>query len=898
MTQPSAAVAACPSARNAADESTLPPNGPLTESQARETLIQTLEQAVDAVVVIDANNCVTLFNASAEALWGYPRADVLGRNVSMLVPRGIRGQHDQYVDANRDTGSNRIVGTSREVVIERVDGTVRWGSMSISKVYTAAGVLYTAFIRDVTNEVKRREERRLLSLAVNETDSAIIVVGPDGRTIYINDGFTRMLGYELADMYGKIPSRVVCGRYTDDKTLEYIGERLAARESFRVEILIYDRSGKPLWIQAVVNVVNDEYGTCKNMVGVWTDITNTKMHEVLQQKVLNAMAREAPVLNVMLLICLEVERIAPEIVASICNIDQDGRLWTLAAPSLAAAYAKAIDGLDAGPGMQACGVGTFGGKLMVFADAPEDSCWAKLKEPARASGLAQCWSHAIRSSDGRVLGKLAFYYRETREPDTLHRRLIDVSLNLCALALEREASKENIRRLAFYDSLTGLPNRGFLIAHTESLLANAARTNNTLAVLFLDLDRFKHVNDSLGHTAGDVLLCEVAQRLKGCLRALDFVARLSGDEFVVVLSPCDAGAATALCERIMAELQEPVMVGSTTLRPTASVGIAIFPQHGHDMNTLLLHADMAMYQAKSAGRHRFSVFTPELNRVAQDRLKFEMALRAALHADQLQLHYQPQVRLSDGGIYGVEALARWHHPEFGVVPPDRFVPLAEECGFITELDHGILQKACRQLSEWRAAGIVIPHVSVNVSPTTFRDRHLPALIAKTLAACGLSPRDLVLEVTESVVLDNASGGLATLKLVHELGVGLSIDDFGTGYSSLSYLHRLPVDELKLDKSFVRELETDEGARALAGAVTGIGTSLRLTIVAEGVENDAQRRILQEQGCQVAQGYFFARPMPAAALTAWMQGRARDAVCRNRALGDFDWATQTDLDQAG
>ncbi|WP_240702479.1 EAL domain-containing protein [Trinickia terrae] len=861
----------------------------LTASQARGTLIQTLEQAVDAVVVIDARNCVTLFNASAEALWGRPRAEVLGRNVSMLVPRGIRAQHDSYVDANRDTGVNHIVGTSREVVIERSDGSIRWGSMSISKVYAEAGVLYTAFIRDVTHEVKRREERRLLSLAVNETDSAIIVVGVDGRTIYINDGFTRMLGYGLADMYGKVPSTVVRGRYTDEKTLEYIKARLAARESFRVEILVYDRCGKPLWIQAVVNMVIDEYGACTNMVGVWTDITNTKMHEVLQQKVLSAMAREAPILDVMMLICLEVERIAPEIVTSICSIDKQGRLSTLAAPSLPHDYISAVDGLVVGADLHACGITGLDGQPLVFADISASSCLAPFRALARAGGLAAYWSHAIRSSDGRLLGKLTFYYREAREPDLLHRRLVDVSLNLCALALEREASKENIRRLAFYDSLTGLPNRAFLIAHTESLLASAARTDHTLAVLFIDLDRFKHVNDSLGHPAGDTLLCEVAQRLKGCLRAFDFAGRLSGDEFVVVLSPCGEEEARALCERIMAALHEPVTVGSTTLTPTASAGIAIFPRHGHEMNTLLLHADMAMYQAKAAGRHRYAMFSAELNRVAQDRLKFETALRNALASDELQLHYQPQVCLSDGSLHGVEALARWRHPEFGVVPPDRFIPLAEEGGFITELDHWVLRRACRQLAEWRAqwsrdagadpaaASAAIPHVSVNVSPTSFCDRRLPGLISRTLTAWGLAPGDLVLEVTESVLLDAASGGLATLGEVHRLGVGLSIDDFGTGYSSLSYLHRLPVSELKLDKSFVRELESDEGARALACAVMGIGASLSLDVVAEGVETDAQRTILLAQGCEVAQGYFFARPMPAAELTAWLRSRLAQSV---------------------
>ncbi len=842
------------------------------EQQARDTLTQTLEQAVDAVVVIDEHNRVTLFNSAAEALWGHRRDDVLGRNVSMLVPLEFRSQHDGWVHANRQGGPNRIVGTSRTVQIERVDGSVRSGSMSISKIHTASGILYTAFVRDVTHEVTRREERRLLSLAVNETDSAIVVVRPDGRTIYINDGFTRMLGYQLSDMLGKIPSSVVKGPYTDPNTLAYIHERLRNGESFSTEILIYDRSGKPLWISAVVNVVKDEDGACTNMVGVWTDITHTKMHEVLQNQVLHAMAREAPILDVMRIICLQVESIAPGVVASIRGLERRGRLRSLAAPGLPRHYTEALDEPLLGAALSEHAAPGAEGTLVIFADQPADSWWAKQRERTDACGFAACWWHAIRSSDGRLLGTLTFYFREARMPDTLHRRIAEVCLNLCALALEREASKENIRRLAFYDSLTGLPNRSFLISQAESLLAEAIRSLGTLAVLFIDLDRFKHVNDSLGHPAGDALLREVARRLGARLDAPDVVGRLSGDEFVIVLSRCDAVEAASLCEAIMADLHKPITVGVTTLMPTASVGIAAFPEHGDDFKTLLLHADTAMYHAKALGRHRYAVFSAGLVDAAGDRLKLEMALRDALKHAQLQLHYQPQLKLDDGSLHGVEALARWHHPELGAVPPDTFIPLAEECGFITELDRWILRNACQQLSGWRRQGMVIPHVSVNMSPTSFRDRRLPHLIDETLRECGLSPADLMLEVTEGVMLDDATGGFETLVQVHELGIGLSIDDFGTGFSSLSYLHRLPVDELKLDKSFVGGLESDEGARTLAGAVVGIGASLRLKIVAEGVETDGQRAILRELGCQFAQGYLFGRPMAVPELAAWMHNR--------------------------
>ncbi|AXL50430.1 hypothetical protein DSC91_002632 [Paraburkholderia caffeinilytica] len=724
-------------------------------------------------------------------------------------------------------------------------------------------------------------EHSLLSLAANETDTAIVITDNLGKAIYVNDGFTRMLGYTSAEMWGKLPSAMVCGPYTDTETLQRIRQHVSSGESFRAEILIYDRWGKPLWISAVVNAVKSEQGECTAMVGVWTDITNTKMHEVLQHKVLHALVREAPILGVMRLICTEVERIAPEVMISIRRLDEYKRLWTLGAPSLPADYVKAMDGLMLGHAIEDCEIPGLEGQLVIFAEQTPDSFWGRQKDLAQECGLVTCWWHVIRSSDGCTLGTLAFYYRETRGPDNLHRHLADVSLNLCSLALEREASKENIRRLAYYDGLTGLPNRSALVARIESLLAEATREGCALALLFIDLDRFKQVNDSFGHPAGDTLLCEVARRVKECLGKFDVAGRLSGDEFVVALMPCDAGKAVARCESIMAKLNGPFTIGPTIVTPTASVGIALFPQHGDSVHTLLLHADMAMYHAKSKGRHRYSMFNPELNRISQENLKLERALREALHNDQLQLHYQPQVRLEDESLHGVEALARWHHPDFGMVPPERFVTLAEERGMIADLDHWVIHAACGQLRKWRCLGLAIPHVSVNVSPTTFSDQAFPGWIARTLAENGVCAADLMLEVTEGVLLDTVSGAFANLNAVRDLGVRLSVDDFGTGYSSLSYLYRMPVAELKLDKSFVRELEYNESARALSSAVISIGASLRLAIVAEGVESDAQRRTLQAQGCKVAQGYLFARPMEADKLTAWLTCSPPPAsVCRS------------------
>lgn len=395
-------------------------------------------------------------------------------------------------------------------------------------------------------------------------------------------------------------------------------------------------------------------------------------------------------------------------------------------------------------------------------------------------------------------------------------------------------------------------------------------------MLFIDLDRFKQVNDSLGHPAGDELLRNVASRVQQVLRGSDIAGRLSGDEFVAVLPQCDAEHVANTIERLQELLAAPLTIAETSLAVSASIGIAMFPADGRDMETLVHRADMAMYQAKSQGRGRFSFFSSEMNRLAQERLALETALRKALQEGGLRLHYQPQIDMASGQLYGVEALARWTHAELGEVSPARFIPLAEECGLIADLGRWALGEACRQLAQWRTQGLAVPAVSVNLSPSSFHNLDLPRMIADTLDRNALAPQDLTLELTESILLDTNPSTMKTIDEVHAHGVRLSMDDFGTGYSSLSYLRRLPVSELKLDRSFVADLEHDEAARALSSAILGIGKSLHLTVVAEGVETATQNVMLREQGYPVAQGFLFSRPLSPQDLEQWLIRRQAEA----------------------
>ncbi|WYX27992.1 EAL domain-containing protein [Achromobacter denitrificans] len=830
-----------------------------------------------ALLLFDFDLAGSLLKANENflAAVGYSRDEAPALRHDMLCDsldegKGIVGGEQAW---SRLLGGRHFSGTCR---YRRKDGGFLWIEATYLPVLDAAGEVARISVvsRRSIADAERQEEIRLLLLGINETGNAVAVSGRDGRILYVNDGFKRMLGFSRGDAVHQELGELLSGGRQDGGTREELARRIACREGYHKDVLVYDRAGRPLWVSVMANSVFDDRGALVNIVDVLTDITPTKVHEVLQRRVLQAMVNEASVVEVMNMVCREVERLAPEVAASVLRVDDAGLLRPLAAPSLPAAYADALDGASIGPQAGACGTSAFLGRPVIVPDIATDPLWDGYRDMPLPEDIKACWSSPIKSSDGRVIGTFAFYFRERRLPDDFHHRLVDVCVYLCALALEREEARARIRQLAFYDELTGLPNRNLLLAQAEQAIARAEPERKRVAVLFLDLDRFKQVNDTLGHPIGDALLRDVAQRLRRLARATDIVGRLSGDEFVMLMPDFEHGRLTAAAEHVLVALAQPFSVGGITLNPSVSIGISVFPENGRDMDTLLRHADMAMYQAKTAGRNRISFFSAEMNRQAQERLALEAALRDALEEKALRLHYQPQVGLKNGTLYGVEALARWRHPTLGDISPARFVPLAEECGLIGDLGDWALREACSQLAVWRGKGLRVPSVSVNLSATNFHNLNLPRLIEAILAEFGLAPADLMLEITEGVVLDATAGTLRTIAELHRLGVRLSMDDFGTGYSSLGHLRRLIVDELKLDRSFVQGLESDDAARALTSAVIRIGESLSLPVVAEGVENEEQRRFLIEQGCAAGQGFLFSPPLPADDLEEWLRGGLR------------------------
>jgi len=595
----------------------------------------------------------------------------------------------------------------------------------------------------------------------------------------------------------------------------------------------------------------------------------------LHRKVLEVVALGRPLDQVMELLCSQVELQAPGVICTVLAIDESGRVEPLAAPSMPPEFSAALRGLSVGPKAGSCGTAAWRGEPVEVSDIAQDPLWEDYRDLACSFGLAACWSTPVFTAEGRVGATFALYYRETRAVLPVHRAMVESCVQLCQIALRHAEHERRIERLAYYDSVTGLPNRSLLADRARQSLQMALHLGTPGALLLLNLDRFRSINESLGHSAGDAMLSELAKRLQALARPTDTVARLASDEFVLVLPDCSPVDAQHCATRLHDAIQLPFSASQASgLQLSASIGICMFPSDGSDFETLLIHAELAMMDAKRSGPAKTRYFYSAMNEALDMRLRIEAGLRRALHDDAFQLHFQPKVHLSDGRLYGVEALLRWTDPELGLMAPDLFIPVAEETGLITAIDRWVLGAACDQLARWRAGGLSGLSMAINVSPPLIRQENVAGLIGSLLHRHGIQAADLTLELTERLMLEDDEHASQQMHRLDAMGVQLSLDDFGTGYSSLSYLRRLPVRELKLDRSFVRDLEEDGGDRMLATAILGIGKTLGLPVVAEGVETEGQRHILLAAGCSLAQGWLFGQAMPADELMAWAEAQAQ------------------------
>ena len=560
-------------------------------------------------------------------------------------------------------------------------------------------------------------------------------------------------------------------------------------------------------------------------------------------------------------------------------LDADGRhLRHGAAPGLPEPFRRAADGIPVGPRAGSCGTAAYHNRQVIVSDIATDELWAEARGLALEHGLRACWSTPIPGTEQAVLGTFAVYFRTPRSPTPGEVGLIARVTDIARIAIERSAAERRIQQLAHYDELTGLPNRLLFNQALEDALRETAHSAQPLALLFVDVDRFKNVNDTLGHDMGDRLLKEVAGRLRRCLRAGDVLARFGGDEFVVLLPELPyEGYAAGVAARLLAALTDPLRLGDQECHVTASIGVATCPQDGRDAQTLQKHADTALHRAKDQGRNSFCHYSPQGDVHSRERLTLEAHLRRALARGELDLHYQPKQAIAGGAITGMEALLRWRHAELGMVAPARFIPIAEETGLIVPIGEWVLRTACARAAALRRDdGIEQPRVAVNLSARQFADQSLVPLVASVLTETGLRAECLELEITESLVMQNPEQAARLLAQLKEMGVQLAMDDFGTGYSSLAYLKRFPVDSIKIDRSFIQGLPGDEEDATITQAVIAMAHSLRLRTIAEGVETAEQLAFLERLGCDEIQGYYFSKPLPFGELQQFLSAHAQRA----------------------
>jgi len=677
--------------------------------------------------------------------------------------------------------------------------------------------------------------------------------------------------------------------HPDDRRRVYALLKRALTEGrpYETELRIVTPQGAVRWVHALGQPSVDATGNTVFMRGTVLDITQRKSQErqlESERKVLQAIATGSPLSSVLDQLCRGVEGQSPSVLCSVLLLDRGGmHLRHGAAPRLPIEFSRSADGLAIGAMAGSCGTAAFLNRQVIVADIANDPRWKDGREDALKHGLQACWSTPIPGTDRPVLGTFAVYCRAPGTPTSDDIALIARATDIARIAIERSEAEERIRQLAHYDELTGLPNRLMFNQAFEHALRRAERTARPLALLFVDVDRFKNINDTLGHDAGDSLLKEVGVRLRASLRASDLLARFGGDEFVVLLEELPPeGYVATVAAHLLEALAVPMRIRNQEFGVTASIGIATYPQDGHDAQTLQKNADIAMYRAKDQGRNGYCLYAPQSNTNSLERLTMEAQLRRALARDELELHYQPKQDIATGGVTGMEALLRWRHPELGMVPPAQFIPLAEETGLIVPIGEWVLQTACAQAALLRSReGLPTLRVAVNLSARQFTEDSLIQLVSEVLDDTGLGADALELEITESLVMQNPEQTAKLLVLLKEMGVHLAMDDFGTGYSSLAYLKRFPIDSIKIDRSFIQGLPGDVDDATITQAVIAMAHSLRLRACAEGVETKQQLQFLREQGCDEVQGYYFSRPLPFDRFVEYMRAHQASRPVFNR-----------------
>ncbi|MCU7806718.1 MAG: EAL domain-containing protein [Candidatus Thiodiazotropha sp. (ex Semelilucina semeliformis)] len=722
------------------------------------------------------------------------------------------------------------------------------------------------------------EER--FSLALKGANDGLWDWNLETNEVYYSPRWKSMLGYEEDELENHLDTWVGLVHPEDkDRVLKTVQDHLSGKaDSYEVEMRMHHKDGSEVVVLSRAFLVNrTSDGKAVRLVGTHVDITERKKTESYLEnnaEILEMIATGKPASEIYHQIALMYEGRHPEMRCSMLELE-DGVLMHGGAPSLPKAYCDAIHGLKNGPSVGSCGTSTYTGQRVVVENIETDPKWEKLKHIALPYGLRCCWSEPIKNSSGKVLGAFGMYYDHPALPNVEESDDLKSAARLAGIVMERDQAQKRIRKLAYTDELTGLASRAHFYQILEETIKACERHASRFGLLYIDLDDFKGVNDSLGHDAGDLLLQEIAHRLENVSREIDYVARLSGDEFCILVKGVDDDYAVAhVAQRCLETISEPIELSARKYTPACSIGIAHYPDDGDSLTAILKAADTSLYSAKELGKNQYAYYKLELTHKAEHRFRVEQALREAIENNQLSLVYQPQIQIDTGEIIGVEALARWNHPQLGQVPPADFIATAERIGMIKPLTEWALRTACNQSVAYKKADLPLFRMAVNISPSLFLDKGFVALIKRVLEETGINPIELELEVTESVVQTDLQN-LSVFRDLKDLGVSIAIDDFGTGYSSFASLKHLAADYIKIDRYFISDMLSDNKTQLLIASMIEIGHNLGHGIVAEGVETAEQFNVLKKLGCETAQGYLFSKPVSADEITKLLNSNAAD-----------------------